>query len=91
MNKKMCQSCGMPLQNHGHDMRGTNADQSLSDTYCKFCYANGEFIEPNITYEEILERGLKGIDAGPDNKFKKMLLKKGYPMMLKKTTRWNRG
>lgn len=88
MNNKFCQSCAMPL-NDKQDMRGSEKDGSKSEKYCAYCYCNGHMINPNITYEEMLQKGLSGIDADPGNKFKKWMIKKSYPMMLKKCERWN--
>ncbi len=49
--EKICQSCGISLTN---DILGTNADGTLSDYYCKYCFANGNFVE-NITLEEAIQ------------------------------------
>jgi hypothetical protein len=46
-----CQSCGMPLDNP--DLQGTEKDGSKSDKYCKYCYRNGAFINPNMTLKEM--------------------------------------
>lgn len=34
---------------------GANADGSKSADYCSKCYANGQFIQPNQTVEEMME------------------------------------
>lgn len=52
---KTCQSCGMPLENK--EDFGTEADGSLSNEYCTFCYQHGLFTEPDITMEEMAKRG----------------------------------
>lgn len=44
-----CQSCGMPLENGANC--GTEADGSKSKMYCKLCYANGQFLQPDATVE----------------------------------------
>jgi hypothetical protein len=46
-----CQSCGMPLEKGKKS--GTEADGALSKTYCSMCYANGSFIQPEITLDEM--------------------------------------
>ena len=46
-----CQSCGMPLDNP--DLQGTEKDGSKSDEYCKYCYRNGVFTNPNETLKEM--------------------------------------
>lgn len=42
MEQKFCQSCGMPLSK---EMMGTNADGSLNEDYCIYCYKDGEFTQ----------------------------------------------
>jgi hypothetical protein len=59
---KNCQSCGMPLK---RDVAGggTHADGTRSLMYCSHCYKDGQFIQPNITVDEmkLLVKGkLKG-------------------------------
>ena len=48
-----CQSCGMPLTKP-EDL-GTQADGTLSDTYCTYCYQNGTFTGSDTTLEEMIE------------------------------------
>lgn len=52
MTKARCQSCGMPLMDGGY---GTEADGSPSKEYCKFCYQNGAFTQPDMTLEKMIE------------------------------------
>ena len=35
---------------------GIEADGAQSQEYCVFCYANGSFIEPDITFEQMVEK-----------------------------------
>ncbi|BDV03705.1 MAG: transcriptional regulator [Candidatus Hepatoplasma scabrum] len=51
-NKKICQSCGMPLKK---DKNGPakEKDGSPSEKYCSNCYKNGEFTCPKCTVEDI--------------------------------------
>ncbi len=60
---KICQSCGMPVAVIQHF--GTNADQSINEEYCCFCYQNGKFthdmdiqatIENSISYMDGTEK-----------------------------------
>ena len=51
-DKQRCQSCGMPL---GDGFEGTEADGSISQTYCTFCYQNGEFTRPMMTLVEMIK------------------------------------
>lgn len=48
---KICQSCGMPLQ-HPEDF-GTEADGSVNEKYCIYCYKAGAFVQ-NWTMEEMI-------------------------------------
>lgn len=38
--KLICQCCGMPLED---EIIGRNADGSLNESYCKWCYADGTY------------------------------------------------
>ncbi|WP_406661746.1 zinc ribbon domain-containing protein [Methanolobus sp. ZRKC3] len=49
-----CQSCGMPLQ-CGDDL-GINVDGTKNEEYCTYCYYKGEFTEPDITIEEMINK-----------------------------------
>lgn len=48
-----CNSCGKPM---GKNDYGTNEDGSDNQDYCKDCYQNGKFTEPNITVNEMIIR-----------------------------------
>lgn len=88
--EKFCQSCSMPLNLHGQDVRGSEADGSLSAIYCSYCYAKGAFLEPNISFDQMLEKGKTAISNGQGNALVKFLMKASYPMMLKKAKRWSK-
>lgn len=49
--ENFCQSCSMPLDNP--ELLGTEKDGSLSNEYCKYCFQNGAFINPNMTLKEM--------------------------------------
>ena len=51
MDMKICQSCGMPMQ---EDQYGSNTDGSRNDTYCCYCYKDGEFTR-DCTMEEMAD------------------------------------
>jgi len=40
------------------DDKGTESDGTRSDDYCDDCYNAGEFIEPEITIKEMIEKNL---------------------------------
>ncbi|MEK6646766.1 MAG: zinc ribbon domain-containing protein [Candidatus Firestonebacteria bacterium] len=48
-----CQSCSMPMVK-AEDF-GTNADGTKNQDYCHFCYANGSFLGPNMTMEQMID------------------------------------
>ena len=48
----LCQSCGMPLTNPEHF--GTNADGSVNQDYCIYCYKDGKFID-DVSMEEYID------------------------------------
>jgi hypothetical protein len=49
-----CQSCGMPLEKP--EDFGTAADQFRINDYCRFCFQNGAFTEPNITRKAMIDK-----------------------------------
>lgn len=51
-NNKFCQSCGMPLKNDPQG-GGTEADGSISNLYCSYCYEKGKFTQPDFTAEDM--------------------------------------
>lgn len=50
-NERICQSCSMPLSTP--ELLGTEKDGSPKKYYCKYCYQNGQFTNPNLTLEEM--------------------------------------
>jgi len=48
---RFCQSCSMPLENEA--LLGTEKDGRKSHQYCAYCYQDGEFIQPEMTLEEM--------------------------------------
>lgn len=49
--KVFCQSCSMPIDDV--KLRGTEKDGNKSNDYCMFCYANGQFINPDASLEQM--------------------------------------
>ena len=47
---KICQSCGMPMQ---EDQYGTGQDGAKTDMYCCYCYKGGAFTQA-CTMEEMV-------------------------------------
>ncbi len=48
-----CQSCGMPLLKP--DDFGTTAEGWRQNDYCRYCFAEGKFLQPDATLEQMLE------------------------------------
>lgn len=54
--KVRCQSCGVPLDDWFY---ATNADDSENKDYCRFCYAKGVFVEPDLTVDQMIQRNME--------------------------------
>ena len=69
-NMNFCQSCGMPM-GETDEMYGTESNGSKTTEYCKFCYENGAFINPNCTLEEMIafvaDMMVKDFDFSPED------------------------
>jgi hypothetical protein len=52
--EKICQSCAMPMVKD--EDFGTNADGSKNQEYCRYCFQNGNFTDPDITKEQMIEK-----------------------------------
>lgn len=46
-----CQSCGMPL--NGEKLKATESNGIKSKDYCKYCYKNNGFINPEMSLDEM--------------------------------------
>lgn len=55
-----CQSCGMPLE-RPEDF-GTDVDGIRINDYCHFCFARGEFTDPDMTMEGMIDWGVEVLD-----------------------------
>ncbi|GAA0686663.1 MULTISPECIES: zinc ribbon domain-containing protein [Clostridium] len=51
MERKYCQSCGMPLIDEKE--LGTNKDGSRNEEYCIYCFEQGDF-KGDMTMEEMI-------------------------------------
>ena len=61
-NKIRCQSCGMPLSETFGNL-GTNQDGSNNFEFCNFCFADGQFTNPNQTLEEMIQSSIENMTA----------------------------
>ena len=50
---KICQSCSMPMAEE--ELYGKNSDCSKNEDYCRYCFENGAFSNPNETLESMIE------------------------------------
>lgn len=50
-NVTFCQSCGMPLNKE--EVKGTEKNGLKTDEYCKYCYENGAFKNPDMNLEDM--------------------------------------
>lgn len=83
-NYPPCQSCGMPMTQS--ESYGTGEDGKQSSDYCKFCYQNGKFNEPNVTKEQMIERVSKFMVEkmkAPEEKAKEVV-----PKVISSLKRW---
>ena len=88
---QFCQSCGMPLTKN--EDCGTNADGSINFDYCKYCYADGHFLQ-EMTMDQMIEHCAQFVDEVNKNmpkpmtrdEYKQMMY--GFFPMLK---RWKNG
>ena len=53
-----CQSCGMRLADGFY---GTTAGGGTTLEYCRFCYEEGAFVNPNQTMEEMIESSVQNM------------------------------
>jgi len=56
-DKARCQSCGMPIDESFGNL-GTNDDGSNSETYCTYCFQNGEFTNPDQSLAEMIQSSI---------------------------------
>ncbi|MFI5154519.1 MAG: zinc ribbon domain-containing protein [Chitinophagales bacterium] len=48
--ENFCQSCSMPLSAENY---GTERDGSSNHEYCIYCYKNGSFTNPDLTFHKM--------------------------------------
>lgn len=59
-----CQSCNMPLENDSEYVNKTDAEKN-NIKFCRHCYQNNQFIEPELTLKQMQERvGKRCIQLG---------------------------
>lgn len=58
MDKQRCQSCGMPLAD---GFFGTHKDGSETQEYCKFCFQDGEYLQPELTMDDMIQMSISNM------------------------------
>lgn len=48
---EICQSCTMPMTSE--EVKGTEKDGTISQEYCIYCYQDGEFTHPKISFVQM--------------------------------------
>lgn len=77
--EKICQSCGMPMPDA--NVLGTNADGTINEDYCKYCYKDGKFID-DVTMEEYINMCSQfGAQANMTNEQMKEFCQKLFPTL----------
>ncbi|WP_455671607.1 GyrI-like domain-containing protein [Phocaeicola sp.] len=56
MEKKYCQSCGMPMDELS--IMGTNEDLSLNDEFCNYCFQQGHFTK-ECAVEDMIQHNMQ--------------------------------
>ncbi|MFJ7668144.1 effector binding domain-containing protein [Lysinibacillus sp. NPDC097195] len=81
-----CQSCGMPLGNT--EILGTEKDGQACQDYCLYCYELGEFKQPNITVNEMIDLCIPHLkeEGMPEEQARQMLTS-----FLPRLKRWTTG
>lgn len=59
MEERICQSCAMPIDSSTF---GKEADGSLNEDYCHYCYANGQFTM-DCTMDEMILHNVEYLDV----------------------------
>ncbi len=69
-DKIRCQSCGMRLSEAFGNL-GTNADDTNTLEYCKFCFSGGSFTNPDQTLAEMIQSSIENMTADLNMPFEK--------------------
>lgn len=59
-NKAYCQSCSMPLVNG--ELLGVEKDGSKNPDYCRYCYQDGTFTNPESTLKEMISQVIEQME-----------------------------
>jgi hypothetical protein len=78
-----CQSCSMPMTKK--EDFGTNADSNQNEEYCTYCFQHGNFVPPNSTMEQVIE---KSVEAMRQMKMPETLIEQ-TKLIIPTLKRWN--
>lgn len=57
-----CQSCGITIM--GREEFGKEKNGALKVDYCRYCYDGGAFVEPDMTFELMVEKVASAMKTG---------------------------
>ena len=60
-----CESCGIEIQSRAE--LGSEKDNSHNAFYCSHCYKHGLFTEPNVSFEEMVNRAVGRMSIQNEN------------------------
>ena len=66
-----CQSCGMPMEKP--DDFGTNTDGNRDNEYCHFCCQRGNFTDPNITLDQMIDNVVRRMVQMSETQIREMV------------------
>lgn len=73
-----CQSCSMPMASE--DIYGTERGGLKTSKYCSYCYQEGEFVQPDLTLEGMIEVCVPFmVEEGMEQKHARSLLLQQLP------------
>ncbi len=78
--EKYCQSCGIPM-NKDPECGGTNIDGSKNKKYCSYCFRNGQFVQPDLSVEEMQSFCMEKMDELGIPPFKGWLFARSLPRL----------
>lgn len=81
---RICQSCSKSI--YENIDRGSNSDKSLNYLYCKECFSDGKFTDPELDFTVAKERFIVRLNGSKNNRLNKMNLR----MNFKNLTRWRK-
>lgn len=79
-----CQSCSIPL-GQDPDNAGTEKDGGRSEIYCKLCYEEGEFTQPDMSLQDMQKLCMEKVQERGVPKFLAWL----FTRKMHKLKRWS--